>query len=148
MAVWWPVWRLVLCLVGRGDWDGACGFWLGVLLVVVWRLSFLGPVSPGLFVLWSGVIGVGTGAGQQMLFGFGAFWHVGRGVGSCGGIGSGGCCCCVIGGGSSGRDSGCIRVWSWLLWLAGAGWAWGWGLGGSLGGCRRLPVYYILLYSI
>ena len=42
--------------------------------------------------------------------------------------------------GVSRSDLGCR---GWL----GADRARGWGLGGSLGGCRRFPVYHILLYS-
>ena len=86
-------------------------------LIATIIMSLLGPLSLGLFVLRSGMFR-GAGVGQQMLCGFSALWHVGQGVGSCSGIGSGGGHCCIVGGGSTGWDSGCIRVWSWLLLLA------------------------------
>ena len=139
MAVWWPVWPLVLCLICAWSAVGL-GLGLGVFWVLAGGVARGGVVAvisgAGLAVALCALVWRvwGAGAGQQMLSGFSAFWRVGRGLGGCGGIGSGGGCCCIIGGGSSGRDSGCIRVWSWLLRLAccgsgmglGAGWVAGW----------------------
>ena len=126
MAVWWPVWPLVLCLicawsaVGLGSglgvfWVLAGGVARGGLAAVISGAGLAGALCALVWPVW------GAGAGQQMLSGFSPFWRVGRGLGGCCGIGSGGGCCCIIGGGSSGRDSRCIRVWSWLLWLAWCG---------------------------
>ena len=111
--------------------------------MVVWRLSFLGLVSPGLFVLWSGVFGV-LGLDSRCCLALvlsGALdgaWVVVAGLAlGVAVVASSGVAPLVGIPDVSGSGLGCC---GWL----GAGRAWGWGLGGSLGGCRRLPVYYIL----
>ena len=141
---------LDLCLVGRGDWDGVwvcVGFWLGVSFVVVWRLPFLGPVSLGLFVLWSGMFGV-LGLDSRCCVALVFSGTLNRAWGVVAGLALG--VAVVVSSGVaplvgipyvSRSGLGCC---GWL----GVGRAWGWGLGGSPGGCRRLPVYYIPLYSI
>ena len=82
--------------------------------------------------------------------GFSAFWHVGPGLGVVAGLALG---VAVVASSEvaplvgipdvSGSGLGCC---GWL----GAGQAWGWELGGSLGGCRRLPacLLYSIIYSV
>ena len=95
--------------------------------MAVWRLSFLGLLSPGLFVLALVLSGALDGAwGVVAGLALGVAVVASSGVAPLVGIPD-----------VSGSGLGCC---GWL----GAGRAWGWGLGESLGGCRRLPVYYIL----
>ena len=91
-------------------------------------------------MLGSGVFG-GVGVGQRMLCGCSAFWHVGQGVGGCGGIGFCDPLYWVVGVAPPVESLGV--PWSGLGccgWL-GAGPAWGWGFGG-------LQVVSCLLYSV
>ena len=149
MAVWWPVWPLVLCLicawlaVGLGlglgvFWVLAGGVARGGVAAVISGAGLAGALCALVWHVW------GAGAGQQMLSGFSAFWCVGWGLGVVAGlalgvavVASSGVAPLVRIPDVSGSGLGCC---GWL----GAGRVWGWGLGGSLGGCRRLPVYYIL----
>ena len=92
----------------------------GALCALVWRV-------------W------GAGAGQQMLCGFSAFWHVDGAWGVVAGLALGVAVVASSGVAPlvgipvvSGSNLGCC---GWL----GAGRAWSWELGVSLGGCRRLP---------
>ena len=101
MAVWWPVWPMVLCLicawlaVGLGLGLGV--FWVlagsvacGGVAAVISGAGLAGALCALVWRVW------GAGAGQQMLSRFSAFWRV---------------LACWTGLGGLWRD----WLWGWLL---------------------------------
>ena len=125
---------------------GLGAFWVlaGGAIFVAWWLSFLGLVSPGLFVLASGVFW-GGGAGQQMLCGSGASGMLGGAWGLWRGWlwgwrhhGSSGVALPVGIPGVSGSDLGCC---GWLSAGRAVGWAGRWVVAG---GFLSIILYFII----